>query len=284
MKHILLPTDFSENAWNAISYAAQVFKNDVCTFHLLHTYTPVIYQTEFVMMNTSQLELSDIIRETAEKNLEKVKQKLLNTFPNKNHEVTSILAFNTLINEIKEQVEKLNINYIVMGTKGATGASEIVFGTNTVHTLNNAKCPLIAVPENFKANPPKSVLFPSDYGVDFKDQHVSTITDIVNSNKSMLNILHVSFGYELSYKNLRRKNMLETMLSDTNFKFHDHRDESLENAINVFIKKNGIDLLVLINNKKSFFENLFFRPFVNKIGLHLEIPLLVIPSFKNQSS
>lgn len=281
MKHILLPTDFSENAWNAISYAAQVFKNDVCTFHLLHTYTPVIYQTEFVMMNTSQLELSDIIRETAEKKLEKVKQKLLNTFPNSNHEVTSILAFNTLINEIKEQIEKLHINYIVMGTKGATGASEIVFGTNTVHTLNNAKCPLIAVPDKFKANPPKSVLFSSDYGIDFNDEHINPITGIVKSNKASLNVLHVSFGYDLSYKNLQRKNLLEKKLWDTNFKFHDQSDESLENAINVFIKKNNIDLLVLINNKKSFFENLFFRPFVNKIGLHIEIPLMVIPSFKD---
>lgn len=280
MKHILLPTDFSDNAWNAISYAAQVFKNDVCTFHLLHTYTPIIYQTEFVMMNTSQLELSDIIRETAEKNLEKVKQKLLKTFPNPNHEVKSILAFNTLINEIKEQTEKLKINYIVMGTKGATGASEILFGTNTVHTLNNANCPLIAVPENFKANPPKTVLFPSDYGIDFKDKHINPITEIVTSNESLLHVLHVSFGYDLSSKNLQRKNVLETMLNNINFKFQNQRDDSLENAINVFIKEKKIDLLVLINNKKSFFENLFFRPFVNKIGLHLEIPLLVIPSFK----
>lgn len=281
MKHILLPTDFSENAWNAIAYATHIFKNEVCTFYLLHTYTPIIYQTEFVMMNSSQFELSDIIRETAEKNLEKVKQKLLSTYPNTQHQVETILAFNTLINEIKEQVTALNIDYIVMGTKGATGATEILFGTNTVHTLNNAKCPLIAVPKDFKVNAPTAVLFPSDYGIDFKDKHVQPITNIVKVNKSLLNVLHVSFGYELSHKNLQRKNILETLLKDSNFKFHDVRDESLENAINVFIKKNKIDLLVLINNKKSFFENLFFRPFVNKIGLHLEIPLLVIPSYKN---
>ena len=280
MKHILLPTDFSENAWNAIAYAAQVFKNEVCTFYLLHTYTPITYQTEFVMMNSSQFELSDIIRETAEKNLEKVKQRLLSTYPNAKHKVNGILAFNTLINEIQAQISKLNINYIVMGTKGATGATEILFGTNTVHTLNNAQCPLIAVPEKFQAKAPKSVLFPSDYGIDFENKHTNPITDIVNANESLLNVLHVSFGYELSYKNLQRKNSLEALLKDCNFKFHDQRDESLENAINEFIKNNTIDLLVLINNKKSFFENLFFRPFVNKIGLHLEIPLLVIPSYK----
>ncbi|WP_373282945.1 universal stress protein [Aquaticitalea lipolytica] len=35
MKNILLPTDFSDNSWNAIKYALQLFKDEKCTFHLL---------------------------------------------------------------------------------------------------------------------------------------------------------------------------------------------------------------------------------------------------------
>jgi hypothetical protein len=37
MKNILLPTDFSDNSWNAIEYAINFHKNDTCTFYLLHT-------------------------------------------------------------------------------------------------------------------------------------------------------------------------------------------------------------------------------------------------------
>lgn len=279
MKRILLPTDFSNNAWNAISYAAQLFKDEPCTFYLLHTYTPIIYHTEFVMLNPNDLEISHIVRETAEKSMEDTRQKLINTYPNKNHEVETIVSFNTLVNEIKDQMDKLSINYIVMGTKGATGATEILFGTNTVHVLNHIKCPLIAVSEKYKAESPKNVLFPSDYYINFEDKHIKPIVDIVKSNSSHLNVLHVSHGYELSFKNLQNKNKLETMLADANFKFHDVSDDSLDNAINKFIKEHHADMLVLINNKKSFFENLFFTPFVNKMGLHLEIPLMVIPSY-----
>lgn len=279
MKRILLPTDFSNNAWNAISYAAQLFKDERCTFYLLHTYTPIIYHTEFVMLNPNDLEISHIVRETAEKSMEDTRQKLINTYPNKNHEVETIVSFNTLVNEIKDQMDKLSINYIVMGTKGATGATEILFGTNTVHVLNHIKCPLIAVSEKYKAESPKNVLFPSDYYINFEDKHIKPIVDIVKSNSSHLNVLHVSHGYELSFKNLQNKNKLETMLADANFKFHDVSDDSLDNAINKFIKEHHADMLVLINNKKSFFENLFFTPFVNKMGLHLEIPLMVIPSY-----
>jgi hypothetical protein len=40
MKRILLPTYFSENAYNAIFYAVQLNKDIKCKFYILHTYTP----------------------------------------------------------------------------------------------------------------------------------------------------------------------------------------------------------------------------------------------------
>ncbi|WP_299528057.1 universal stress protein, partial [uncultured Lutibacter sp.] len=36
MKNILLPTDFSENSWNAIKYALELYKKTACNFYLLH--------------------------------------------------------------------------------------------------------------------------------------------------------------------------------------------------------------------------------------------------------
>ena len=57
MKKILLPTDFSDNANNAISYAVQLYKNEKCNFILLNTYTPIIYQVEFLQASSPQLEV-----------------------------------------------------------------------------------------------------------------------------------------------------------------------------------------------------------------------------------
>ena len=36
MKNILIPTDFSENSWNAIRYALKLYKKTRCSFHILH--------------------------------------------------------------------------------------------------------------------------------------------------------------------------------------------------------------------------------------------------------
>ena len=59
MKKILLPTDFSDNAWNAIEYALKLFKDEVCTFYLLNTYTPAVYNIEYVLVNPAQFGLVD---------------------------------------------------------------------------------------------------------------------------------------------------------------------------------------------------------------------------------
>ena len=40
MKKILLPTDFSDNAWNAIFTAVKLYTNVECRFYLLHGYEP----------------------------------------------------------------------------------------------------------------------------------------------------------------------------------------------------------------------------------------------------
>lgn len=40
MKRILVPTDFSVNAYNALYYATRLFKNEACKFYIMHTFDP----------------------------------------------------------------------------------------------------------------------------------------------------------------------------------------------------------------------------------------------------
>ncbi|MDX1427950.1 MAG: universal stress protein, partial [Salegentibacter mishustinae] len=62
--------------------------------------------------------------------------------------------------------------------------------------------------------------------------------------------------------------------------FNTIEDKSVTKAIEKFQEKNTVDLLFMVNNKRSFFENLLFRPVVNKIGFHIKVPFMVIPSGK----
>ena len=278
MKKILLPTDFSDNSWNAIKYALQLYKNEKCVFIILNTYTPVVYQFEYMQMSTTQFDLLDTSKQVSNKGLENMKQKIEAKFNNEKHDFKYIASFNTLTTEINDLSKTNEIDTIVMGTKGATGAVDVLFGTNTVHVINNAKCPVLAIPSGFSFETPQEVLFPSDYQVNFEDKHILPLVDIASVYNSRLNILHVNYGETLSEKQQENKEKLATYFEHIAHLFHDIKNNNIEDTINEFQLKTKVNLLVMINNKHSFFENLFFKSTINKIGIHLKIPFLIIPS------
>ena len=278
MKKILLPTDFSENSWNAIKYALHYFKEDTCHFHILNTYTPIIYQVEYMEVGTAQFGLVDAMKETSTTGLKKIKEKIDKEFKNPKHSFTEMSSFNTLTAEISEQTSNNGVDYVVMGTKGATGALEILFGSNTMHVIKNAKCPVLAIPSNFSFEKPLEILFPSDYEIEFQKKHIQPILNVANTFHSRVNIMNASFGYELSEYQESNKKILEGYFKKIAHIFHSVSNQTVEDAIAKFQLKYRINLLVMINNKHSFFENLFFRSTINHIGFHLNIPFLVIPS------
>ncbi|MBC3846654.1 universal stress protein [Winogradskyella echinorum] len=279
MKHILLPTDFSDNSWNAITYAIQLFKDEECTFHLFNAYTPVIYNVEYVLGYPAQFGLGDAVRSTSQNNLNKINQNINDKFgDNPNHKFETYSRFDTLIAGIKEFIETYDVDLVVMGTQGATGAKEVLFGSNTVHVFKEIKCPVLAIPSDFEFEAPHEILFPTDLEASYKHSELKILKQLVKTNHARLNTMHVSTGYELTDLQKRNKSKLKAMFKDSAYLFHDVRTMNLMNAINEFQIKHKINLLVMINNKHSFFENLFFKNTINQIGFHLNVPFLVMPS------
>ncbi|MEO8773724.1 MAG: universal stress protein [Gelidibacter sp.] len=280
MKNILLPTDFSENSWNAISYALKLFKYDQCTFHVFNAYTPVVYDLTYVLLaSPAQFGLRDPIREASRASLSELQKRILDEFgKNPNHKFETIARFETLVAGIKELIDERHIDLVVMGTKGATGAKKILFGSNTVQVFREIKCPIIAIPSDFEYVAPQEILFPTDLEVNFNDQQLRALKDIAVLHKAKINALHVRTGHGLSKTQDHNKGMLSTLFENINYAFYDFDDMDIPEAINKFQDEHTINMLVMINNKQSFFENLFFKDTINQIGFYLNIPFLVIPS------
>ncbi|MFT4832038.1 MAG: nucleotide-binding universal stress UspA family protein [Psychroserpens sp.] len=277
MKKILIPTDFSANAYNAISYALKLYKNEEATFYLMNTYTPAVYQSEYLLFSPGQIGLGDIYQENSEKKLNEVKDCIIEEFNNPKHTFMIHSAFNTLVYEVVETTKNENIDVVVMGTQGATGAKEILLGTNTVHVIKNAICPVLVVPPGYSFETPKEILFPTDYEVDYKKTQLQQLTDIAKNNGSKIDILHVSSGNELTPHHLENKSKLGESLGNIPHRFHDVSDQEIITAINNFQTDQNINLLTMIRNKHTFFERLFIEPIIKKISFHVTIPFLVLP-------
>ncbi len=295
MKNILLPTDFSENAWNAVSYAIELFKNEPCTFYLLNTYTPPIANSRFMAASIDSGNLEYSASLSSKRGLQKCIGRINEQFYNPKHTFKTISSFSFLIDEIKETIEEYNINLVVLGTKGASGIEEVFMGSNTVRIIKAVKnCPLLAIPQHYKFSKPREIAFATDFNRFYTKSELNPLLEMASAFDATIRIVHVQYETkvlsELQQFNL---SMLRKYLGKVEHYVHTVSElNSISKSLEVFTQELDIHLLAMLNCQHSFMEKMTREPIVKRVAFHIQIPLLVIPELgmnlttriKNQNS
>ncbi|WP_108801963.1 universal stress protein [Aquimarina sp. Aq107] len=280
MRKILIPTDFSENAMNAIRYAVELFKYEKSEFLIFHAYADEVYDHNKL---ASRLDLEELKKKTldnSDSTLAKILFELQMISPNPRHTYKTLSIFGTLIDEANELVEQENIDIIIMGTKGKTDDRDITFGSNTLQVLKYVKSPVLVIPEVCKYEQPRNILFPTDYMLPYKRRELKLLSTLTKSFRSTINFLHVSKYEKLSIRQEDNKEFIRESLPDTEVLFHTVDDKNITKAINLFIKENKINLLVMVNSRHSYLECVLYQSTIDKIGLHIKIPFLTLQNLQ----
>lgn len=273
-KNILLPTDFSDNAWSAAVYALKLYADETCTFYFLHS---------IVMKMSSPASLSNkllgIMKENAMIELLELKEMAETSNTNPNHNFEIILSSYDLQIAINTAVKKQQIDLVVMGKKGTTGAEEFLLGGNTVETIKKMRlCPILTVPENFDYVAPKQIAFPTDFNRFYDEKELKPLKDLAELNNAKIRIMHINVEPHLNAVQEYNFIMLKTCLENYEHSFHWMPDyDKKSDEINEFIKDLNIDALVMVNYKHSFIENIIKEPVIKKLGMHPLKPFFVIP-------
>ncbi len=280
MKNILLPTDFSDNAWNATKYAIELFKDEKCVFHLLNTYTPAIASSRFMATSLSGGQLEDGAKNNSELGLKNVLNKINKTYKYPRHTFKTVSSFSLLVDEIKEIVEKEAIDLIVTGTKGASGLDEVFMGSNTVRIIKSIKnCPVLAIPQFFAYIKPSEIAFATDFNRFYTQSELQPMIDLAEIFKATIRIVHVQYEIKaLSEIQQFNLNMLRKYLSNSEHYLHTVSElNSVSKTLEVFAEELDIHLLAMLNYQHSYMEKMTREPVVKRLAFHTRIPLLVIP-------
>ena len=277
MKKVLIPTDFSKNSQVALDYAISLFKNSKCHFTILNTYDHLVASDHFDVAVATNVKGLQMLQSNSETGLKKIITSLEKNNGNELHEYHSISKIGTLIGAIKEIARTEKIDVIIMGTKGETSSSNLIFGSNTLQVINTRIAPVLAVPSDFKFKSLNNILFPTDLYVEFTGKHLKLLSDIAAHGGAHITILHKIFR-GLNTIQRTNKNRLDDYLEHTDSSFVTIEDKEIDEAIYEYEQSHPTDMLAMINNKHSFLENLFFTPVVSKIVKNTDIPFLVIPS------
>ncbi|WP_411030512.1 universal stress protein [Spongiimicrobium sp. 3-5] len=273
-KRILLPTDFSKNALNAIRYALELYKNETCDFYFLNAYQVNGYSIDSMMVPEPGEMAYEAAKKASEDGFTKLMAILkLNSQPN--HTYHTVSTFNSLLYAIKNMIAINDIDLIIMGTKGATGSDAVIFGTNTVNIMENiTECPVLAIPEDFKFSPPNEIAFPTDYKTPFKRRELNNLLEIAKMHNTSIKVLHVKQAPKLSTVQQSNKVLLESILKGHNYSHHELTDIKVKKGILSFIQSRDVDMVAFMNKKHHFFGSILAKPLVKEIGYDAEIPIL----------
>ena len=232
-KRILIPTDFSKNALNATRYALDLYAKQNCDFYFLNVFHLDSYTTNtLILPEPGSLEY-DSTKAASEESFAKLLDMLELHNDNPKHTFHTSSTLNYLSEAMKDIISKKDINLVVMGTKGATGAKGIIFGSNTVKTMEKiTECPVLAIPENVRFAPLKEVVFPTDFKISYKRREMDYLIDIVTMHNAAIRVLYISKTDKLTRIQEENKQLLEDIFSTVECTFHTLKNIDVSQGIN----------------------------------------------------
>lgn len=271
MKNILLLTDFSENALNAITYALQFFKDEKCTFFVMHVHKIGSFTTDNLILSQSGSVYDSIVEEPKQK-LKILINKLEKEYNNTNHTFETIIDFDVFTDAVNQVVKLKNIALIVLGSNGASGIKEVLFGSNTLNVIRKVNCTTLVIPNEYTSpHSAKEIVLPLNTDVSLNGKSLTKLHKFVKNNNLNLNVLRIKPNNEHSHFGFYDK----SNLSSFSYDYFVINNVPIEYAVNSFIQIKGVDLLIILAHKENLFKRIFQGSSASKISNSLQIPLII---------
>ena len=277
---ILVPTDFSDNAWTAIMYAANLATKHNWRLHVLHTYHE--FSNARVGAKFTE-EVRASMSETAAQNMEKLETDLRAQFPELLF--TSACMLGDLSKTVLDLLQTDQYNFLVMGTKGAGRIKSATIGSNTFELIKKSPIGVLAVPEAYQ---------------NFRLEKIGVLTNFKESEAQLLRaftariqatldlvLLHVTEKEESPAAEdiefwkeqvVQRFAVRNIDYCEKNAVYRLDYNMPVPKCIDWMIEKMQIDLLLVSYNRKSFFAQLFSRSLTKSIAHNLLIPTFFVRS------
>ncbi|MBK7409896.1 MAG: universal stress protein [Saprospirales bacterium] len=275
LKHILVPTDFSESSKGAFIYAQALAVEIDASLKVVH-----MYQPEFDVGNPFMDEplaafeqnkretLSDFIRENTVSSGESVATAT---------QIEKEVVIGFASEEIVRLTKTGKFDLVIMGTTGEAGFLGRVLGQVSTHVAQQAVCPVLFVPRGVTHRLFKNVLYAAKYqpGDEGVMRWITQWTIFFSANLHLVHVVeNKENGFsmeEVDIERLFRGNGQTVQVTSV-------KSESVIEGLNQYAREKKIDLVVLTALQRRFYERFFHRSVTKRLLINSKLPLLVVPS------
>ena len=284
MKNILVPTDFSPMANNALDLAVQLARRSGAKIILLNVIEGV---RNYAFNTMGEIENSLGEDEFIIRRLIDQTQENLTKF-SEQHQYDGV-EFSTMIEmggayaSISRVIAENNTDLIVMGTKGASGLEEVLIGSNTEKVVRYAACPVITVKEKVDLNNIKNIVFATNLTEDQSEliDPLKVLQGITGATLHLVKVntpnhFHTQRQMEEEFKSFVNKNEL------TNASTTVYNEATEEDGILYFAEDLGACMIAIGTHGRTGLLHLLSGSIAEDLVNHAQIPVWTLSMRKKK--
>ena len=272
MYTILVPTDFSDNARNALNYAAQLAQKMNASIVLLHAYmlpTPVS-EVPYMMVNVEEIQKEN--EEMARQATEKLQAQGIRA--------SYLVRLGFPSDEIELVTEDQPVDLVVMGMRGK-GTLEKWMGSTTTSAIKKIDTPIIVVPQGASYRELKQVIYATDFSYTVSFHVYDPLLSLLKQFGAQLHIVHVQKNKnEMKDKEIAGEIQLDPAFSSVPHEFHIVADSDVKHGITTYLEQHQADLLVMVTHEHGFLDRLFGKSHTTAMVYNTHVPLLILKDKK----
>ncbi len=275
MKTILVPTDLSNNALNALKYAlklAEAGSSRLIVFHCSNQ-SPAILM-EATTPSARELMVKDDIK-TKKIALSKHVEKALKLTASDIQPRLIVESNPFVVENVLEVAQRSKVSLIVMGTHGASGMEKVLFGSNTTELISKSEIPVLAIPEKYRFKEVKKILFATDLA-DFPNE-LKKVIPFSKATGAAVNVLYMDYGPHITGDKLVNAMKFSSRKGYENVKIilkPATIEVPLFNQLSDAIATLKPGWVVMFTKERSFWDKIFRKSKTEKLAYELKYPLL----------
>lgn len=260
MKTILVATDFSICASNAMAYAmklAKVLRFEVCAIHAIGPLEGVNNNTySAIYIKDYQKNKKQALAEWA--NVYSTKEKFKEVSVKTHCQTGSVAVV------LSKYIASNPVDILVMGNMGATGISGL-FGSNVNTMVTKTRIPILIIPLQSRFSKKPVITLATDFATNMSAEDVIGLNELaIAFGTKKLNVLNIIAGGDWK-TNTVGENNLKAILPNTELDFKYINESSTVEGILNYIVSGQTDILCVVKHHHNLIYRLFNKSMVNQV-------------------
>ena len=265
MQKILVPTDFSDGARQALDYAVAIANKFDSEITLYHVFKMRVTSRSFVSIDS-------LLKEEAEEKLGKIIDEVKPQIGGGSY-ITGVAMKEGIVMSIAHRSQSGQYDLIVMGTEGASELIDLIMGSTAVGVIDEVECPVLVVPQVAPYDGIHSLVFALDELGIKKTETLQPLIKLAAAFDIPIKIFHKTDPKSpADIEELARQ-----LFPDVDYQLHcETTHQSTTESILDYAKKEKADLLCLVRKKRDFLEKVFHASVTRENVMRSQVPMLIL--------